>query len=224
MSETIVVSLIRDAGDDILFIYKRLISFGYPVFVLEGDSSDGTARALDELAEFNNDFIVFHYDTGKPKWPSVRSAERCHHLAMLRNKLIEEAVKFFNPSYILMHDSDIISEPTLLDKLFNIIKNNNNIGGVAPMIHIRNTKIFYDIWGYRDIFNNEFNPIYPYTTTFKNKPFMVNSVGGVLLFKRDFWDNGARYSGPDCDTVAFSHDIRKMGFNIIVDPSIISYH
>jgi hypothetical protein len=137
-------------------------------------------------------------------------------LAALWNRGIEICIAE-KVDYVFINDADI-TIPN--DGLRLLLERKKDV--IAPMLLFSNSLYFRDTWAYRGMDGEEFTNRPPYHKTYKRpNPFQVKSVGMPLMTKAVI-EAGAR-----CDhneVVGLCSQINNAGFQIFVDPMILTYH
>lgn len=216
-----VCSLFRDNAHDVrrCFHDRSLWSFDKSELVhvcVEGDSTDLTYDALLSQAEHHN-VVVQQLHSHKPKYGSVICPERMEILGRTSNYALELALEQ-DPSHILWLDSDISTPPDLLPRLLRA-----SVDVIAPMFFFEKSNYFRDTWGYRSMNGDEFTNRRHYSADYdKHKLFPASSVG-LPLIKVEVIRAGARFTEQE-EIVGLCKSIRKLGYHIMVDPTLIVTH
>lgn len=167
-----------------------LLSKTYPALRwvwIVGDSTDDTEARLRELA------------TKHPAGGRVTIARRDTSIAgedpeSRIRRLSETANAWFDyveegDSYCLIHESDLVSSPDVVERLLATGK--CPVAG-WPVLEVNNERLFYDTWAYR-CWGWRFSNRAPYHPCYRpDELFEVDSVGSVWLF----YAEDVRVSGP----------------------------
>lgn len=177
-----------------------------------GDSRDNTSYALAELSHGSNVQIVDIGDTG------IEGEDVPTRLRRLSETGNEWWNWCENATYIMIHESDLISPPDLVNRM--VANAERGICPVAawPIINMNGETWCYDIWALRKD-GVRFTNRAPYHKCYHpNNPFVVDSFGSVYLFH-----------GEDVPLVHFENhavldlcqQLREQGRTLWVDPQIV---
>ena len=97
----------------------------------ENDSKDGTANLLQHWLKDHIGFVISER-IGSPKWGSVASLERVRYQARYRNIVLDYFNNYYNFDYLLVADSDVIWEPSLITGMIDRLDSNEDWGMVSP--------------------------------------------------------------------------------------------
>lgn len=211
----------NDAGRDLRRRAEHLLSKRGPglrwVWVV-GDSEDATHTRLQEYIDEIKppgrvDLIVGHTHI-----PGDNYSARLRRLGATANFWLAEVQPA--DEYVLIHESDIISPPDIVERfLAHAAAGRCPIAGwpVLPLGPNGET-VFYDIWGYRKdgaLFTN--TP--PYHACYRpDEPFEVDSVGSVWLFHAEDVRAGVYFDQNA--SVGLCAQLRDRGRRIWVDPTL----
>jgi hypothetical protein len=92
-------------------LLERGISTVYGFF--ENDSEDKTAQLLQSWLKDRIGFVISER-IGAPKWGSVASLDRVRYQARYRNMSLQLLSNYYNFDYLLVADSDVQWEPSLI--------------------------------------------------------------------------------------------------------------
>lgn len=182
---------------------------------VEGDSTDGTDKALAQLAANNNRYINIKRDFSTLHYPSVIHPVRMLVLSTSWNIALENAIAR-NADYILILDSDLTTKPSLLKTLLSHKKD-----VVAPLLLLEGTDRFRDTWGYSSD-NTNFIERYPYHSNFKKGLFKADTVG-VPFINAKIIKEGARFSKEN-EIRGLCTDITSRGYSIYIDGNSAVWH
>jgi hypothetical protein len=177
-----------------------------------GDSVDGTAETLRQLSAGYPVQIVDIGDTGVEGDDHAANLRR---LSLTGNHYFSGAAAF---DYLLIHESDIVSPPNLVNLLVAHAEQGRCPIAAWPTLEIKpGVKVFYDIFCYRkdgQMFSN--HP--PYHPAYRSdRPFVVDSAGTVLMFHAE--DAGEVIMAKQALLDLCWH-LRELGRDIWVDPTL----
>lgn len=183
-----ILSLWRnDAGRELEararhLLAKRSSSCELSWLWIVGDSSDGTADRLEELAAGAGAAII-----------RADSNIVGEDLATRRRRLSVTATTLFQAidpaaDLVLLHESDLQSSDLVVDELLELLylvaSNGGAMHAVAgwPTLHLEQQPQFYDVWAYRDLDGRPFSARAPYARGYRrDRPFEVGGFGSVWL-------------------------------------------
>lgn len=214
MSGYCVITAMRDAGEFVA-PYRRMVeNFGAAptaVVIGENDSADDTLERLRAWPGIR----LLSFRTGVPRFPRTATAARSAHLAMVRNRVVEEALRL--PwRWALMQDLQKWSPPDLPARLMAL-----DLDVVAPAVR-RVGGFFYDTWCFRDLDGTVLQRVLPGSGVRE-----VSAVGGVYLVRREVFAAGCRLAGggaETCDSVPFCRAARERGYRVWLDGSLSALH
>lgn len=179
-----------------------------------GDSRDDTTQALADLVDvpFDNVRIVDIGYTG---------IEGNDHPSRLR-RLSETANEWWNwcenADYIMVHESDIVSPPDVVNRLVAHAERGRCPIAGWPVLELQGQKLFYDTWAYRKD-GVRFTNSPPYHDCYRaDEPFVVDSFGTMYLFHAEdvplvhFEDNAV---------LDLCRQLRAQGRDLWVDPALV---
>lgn len=174
---------------------------------------DGVRLKLDK----NVEFVV-------EDWEQV--PERLPRLSKAGDNLLDYVG---DEEWVLWHESDLLTPPNIAHLLaetpgaavggwpvLSHSEDHPELRLVAPL-HMTGESFFYDTWGYRKDgvrFTNR-TPCHPCV---QPTPFMLDSVGSVVLIKAEYIRAGARMNGNGL--VGLCESIRSMGGEVLCDPRV----
>lgn len=218
-----IVSPFRDnaAGGYIGRYIERVDMLDYPaeslrVVCVEGDSKDSTPHILLGWSINEKRVKVVTCDTGKPHYGSVVDPERFKILAQVYNAGLKAAVLDDWTDYTLFIPSDVHYGPDLISRL---MAHQKDI--IAPMFWVKEngTPRFYDIWGFSKD-GRGFPPAPPawFVANMPGEPFVMDTVGGVMLCKAEVIRQGVRYTPEEVDH-GLCKSAQAMGYTVWADPT-----
>ena len=243
MKKVAVLSLWRDSES---YIERSLSQFDtaeselsdlqFVYGFLENDSKDDTAAILNSWIKTKIGFVISER-VQAPKWGSVASLERVRYQARYRNMILDLLNNYYNYNYLLIADTDVYWQPSLIRNMINKLDQNPTWGMISPNTvqnvrdHVENThrKSYFDSWALKDLDDNQ-------CMTFAANPFLRK-------VDRELWDNKQPVScnsafgsiamtkigvmeGVEWDVVdgvehwEFCKGIRDKGYEVIADPSL----
>ena len=181
------------------------------VFV-EGDSVDDTRELLIDwyLADPRR-VTVLRYDTHRPRYGSIVSAERFRALSEVFNCGLEHILRVGWADIVQFIPGDVEFGPELIQGLARW-----NADVIAPLFWLnRRGQTFYDTWG----FSKWGTVYYPRGET----PEEMDTVGGAIQIKIETLRAGVRYTPEDVDR-GLCMEARKRGFRVWADPTTHIVH
>lgn len=216
-----VITAMRNCAP-LLPAYVRMIE-GFdpqPVRIVIGvnDCNDDTRQILERWG--HPALELFHFETGQAAHARKADAERSAHLARVRNRVIEEALRSVDWDFALMQDAAKIGSPDMPRRL---IADGGDI--VAPYsVYWEEPGRFYDTWCFRDLKGKKF---FARARPVEARMELI-SVGGVYMVKRRVFEAGCRLAGTDgrhCDSVPLCVQARQKGFRVFMrnDMQVTAY-
>jgi len=154
-----------------------------------------------------------------------------------------EASKYTNAKYILLLNSDTISDFKVYEELIEYMENNKNIGVIGPKcvdeLGVTQESFGYEFSIFKEIFGKIFMSLYlekipiirfiKNKILYKNKPTEVDWVSGAcVLIKKDLWDKirglDPNFFFSNGDMIDFCYQIRKLGHQCIYYPLVSIIH
>lgn len=179
-----------------------------------GDSTDGTTQALGELtSDYDNVRIVDIGDTG------IYGEDVPTRLRRLSETANEWWHWVDGADYVMVHESDIISQPNVVNLLVAHAERGRCPIAGWPTLEIQPGVVyFYDSYCYRKD-GVRFSNQPPYHTCYKaDEPFTVDSFGTMYLF--DAYDVPlVRFE--DNAVLDLCRQLREQGRTLWVDPTLI---
>jgi GT2 family glycosyltransferase len=213
---------IKDCLDSLL---RNFNSEKAEIIIWDNNSKDKTRDILKNYESFPFIKIIYH--------------DKNIGFALGNN----EASKYANGKYILLLNSDTISDFKVYEELIEYMESNKNIGVIGPKC-IDELGVTQESFGYefsisKEIFGKIFMSLYlekiPFVKSiknkilYKNKPTEVDWVSGACaLIRKDLWD---KIGGLDpnfffsyADMIDFCYQVRKLGYKCIYYPLVSIIH
>ena len=204
----------------------------------ENDSTDSTPNLLQHWLKDRIGFVISEH-IGAPKWGSIPSNERTQYLARYRNITLDYLNNYYNFDYLLVADSDVHWEPTLISEMIQRLDDNPTWGMVSPnttqnvqdFVGCTESPSYFDSWALIDSNGTQ-------AMTFAANPFLsprdrllwengqpvpVNSAfGSISLVRAAAIDEDSTcWDGENgCEHWYFCESIRDAGYQICVDPTL----
>ena len=202
------------------------------VVIHENDSTDGTAALLHERTKQDPKLAVLSEVLGAPSWSSSREPARMNHMAACRNRVLSHAL-VHDPDFdfLIMLDLDL-PRGFSYDGLAHAFGYEGwdwiGANGIAapPFPEAVPDSIFWDAWAFRwpgDEQPRPFEEVNALRFAPGTPPVSVWSCfGGLAVYRMEALHSGARYSGDECEHVAFHRALRERGFpHGYLDPNLI---
>ncbi len=222
MAEVAICSLVRD-GMEYLPSYRRQLeslrldpSDGWRLFVLEGDSRDGSHEFLASWAAEDPRVTVGREHVGD----ATEREDRAARWARAANACLDLVPPDGDHTHVLWLEADLCFPPELVRRLLA-----REVDIVAPMIWLGGQ--FYDTWGFRDLEGRRWTNTPPYHPAYRPMSLVeMGSVGSCVLFRRAVLDAGIRMRGTYEDglLVGMCRDARAAGFRVFADTSTAILH
>ena len=212
-------------------------SFVYSFY--ENDSKDNTAEILFNWLKGKKGFLKSE-ERGDPNWGSLPFKKRSQFMANYRNEALD-VLNQFQYDYLFIIDTDIVYESDFLFKLIDKLDSNPNFGMITPntiqfvtdQFKSHSEYSYFDSWALIDNVGNQGisfskNPfILPSDRLSWNNDLSVNvnsAFGGAALVRGDLIrKNNIKWNGQKgCEHWKFCETIRKLNYQVIVDPTIIA--
>jgi hypothetical protein len=202
----------------------------------ENDSKDVTPQLLQHWLQDRMGFVISER-IGAPKWGSVASLERVRYQARYRNMALQLVNNYYNFDYLLVADSDVNWEPSLITGMIERLDSNKKWGMISPnttqnvrdFIEDTDRPSYFDSWSLLDSHGTQ-------CMTFAANPFLTKE-------DRELWDQGlpvscnsafgsiAMVKAEALDEVEwdvidgvehweFCKGVRLNGYQVIADPSL----
>ena len=224
----------------------------FDIFFYENDSSDNTKAILNtsniQRLYFQSENNKFNYSENSGN----ESFTRCQRIAIARNKYVDfikaNRQKY---DYIAIIDMDLIGGWSYAGFVNSIhVLRDKNVGcctaygvlgdftGTIPLeqIDLKNNKhLMYDSFAFRRL--GCYKPLTNQDMIYHNQikirwrdtPFNVRSnFNGLGIYKANLFDDFNYFAKKhnighaDCDHVSFHDHINKLGFNVTLNPSLIT--
>lgn len=222
MSSVAICSLVRD-GMSYLPSYRSQLDAirldegdDWRLFILEGDSSDGSHEFLLNWAQQDPRVQVGKENVGHAH---VRE-DRAQRWARAGNACLELLPEDWPYTHVLWLEADLCFPPELVHRLLD-----RQVDVVAPMIYLGG--FFYDTWGFRDIDGRKWTNLLPYHPDYRAFSLMaMGSVGSCVLFRREVLDAQIRFRGTYENglLVGICNDARAKGFRVWADTATAILH
>jgi peptide chain release factor subunit 1 len=232
--KVLVAFLVRDGEKWLTKFFKNLDKLDYPsqdltFAIIEGNSQDGSWQMLSDFASKHEGVWLKKIDLEETSTADRAEAvrKRASRLGVLRNKVIDEALK--DEEYVFWLDSDIVEFPASL--LRDLLKANVDI--VAPYVLIEGSGLFYDTLAFRKDglkFAPDLGRVQTVTGAvvggLPDSLFEVDSVGTCMLVRTAVYRKGVRFPDSDLESeqVGFCNLARKEGFRVFADPQVRVFH
>jgi glycosyltransferase involved in cell wall biosynthesis len=205
----------------------------------ENDSDDETPFLLLKWLKKRRG-IFLSERINAPRWGSVPSIERVLYQARYRNLALAPLTNYYNFDYLLVVDSDIHWEPSLVLGMIQRLDDNESWGMVSPnttqnvrdYVEDTDRPSYFDSWALKDRDNNQ-------CLTFAANPFLraddralwetdqpveCNSAfGSIALVKAEALCGKEDVEWSVIDGVEhweFCAGIRSNGYKVIADPTL----
>jgi hypothetical protein len=213
--------------------YRQMIEAFDPlprrVVIGLNDSTDETSTLLAAWQREAPDVLkvdVITFTTNRPLFPRERTVARAAHLAEIRNRAIDHALRTHDWTHALMHDVTKRSPPDLPGQLLTSCADI-----VAPFVLRRSAdKVhFYDTWCFRDEGGSEYAPDWPYVFQLDDSgpaEIPAMAVGGVYMVRRPIFETGLRLGtlgARCCDSVRLCVDALAAGYQVGVRRDLVSW-
>jgi len=213
---------IKDCLDSLL---KNFNSEKAEIIIWDNNSKDKTRDILKNYESFPFIKIIYH--------------DKNIGFALGNN----EASKYANGKYILLLNSDTISDFKVYEELIEYMESNKSIGVIGPKcideLGVTQESFGYEFSIFKEIFGKIFMslylekiPIVKYAKNkilYKNEPTEVDWVGGACaLIRKDLWDKigglDPNFFFSNGDMIDFCYQVRKLGYKCIYYPLVSIIH
>jgi GT2 family glycosyltransferase len=213
---------------------KQGIHIVYGFF--ENDSTDSTAQILQAWLRTKFGFVISE-TIGAPKWGSVPSLKRVKYQARYRNIVLDYLNNHYSYDYLLIADSDVYWEPSLIKGMISRLDENASWGMVSPNT-LQNVKdyveetereSYYDSWSLVDSAGQQCltfaaNPFLQKEDreNWENKtPVRCNSAfGSIAMTKAEAMEDVEWDVIDGVEHWEFCRGIRDNGYLVIADPTL----
>ena len=202
----------------------------------ENDSTDKTPQLLQSWLQDRMGFVISER-IGAPKWGSVASLERVRYQARYRNMALQLVTNYYNFDYLLVADSDVQWEPSLITGMIERLDSNENWGMVSPnttqnvrdFIEDTDRPSYFDSWSLLDSNGTQCMTFAanPFLTKEdrnlwdQNKPVSCNSAfGSIAMVKAEALDEVDWSVIDGVEHWEFCKGIRLNGYLVIADPTL----
>jgi len=202
----------------------------------ENDSTDKTPQLLQSWLQDRMGFVISER-IGAPKWGSVASLERVRYQARYRNMALQLVTNYYNFDYLLVADSDVQWEPSLITGMIERLDSNETWGMISPnttqnvrdFIEDTDRPSYFDSWSLLDSNGTQCmtfaaNPFL--TKEDRNlwdqgKPVACNSAfGSIAMVKAEALDEVEWSVIDGVEHWEFCKGIRLNGYLVIADPTL----
>jgi len=202
----------------------------------ENDSQDKTPQLLQSWLSERLGFVISER-IGAPKWGSVASLDRVRYQARYRNIALDFLNNYYHFDHLLVADSDVHWEPSLIINMIDRLDTNENWGMVSPNT-VQNVRDFiedterpsyFDSWSLLDSNGEQ-------AMTFAANPFLnpedrqawdnqepvaCNSAfGSMAMIKEEALDDVSWAVINGVEHWEFCRGIRDNGYLVIADPTL----
>jgi glycosyltransferase involved in cell wall biosynthesis len=203
------------------------------IVVAEGDSTDATEQELRAYLKRYNGIFHTRYqikaEHGGPSFGSVDNAERWRNISFVCNALLRQVTELKGHEVVIYVESDLIWEPDVMLQLIDDL-HQPHVDAAAPLCIHQPTNLFYDTWGHRSggVRFGQYPPYHamldlPGAESMQNALYPLDSAGSCIAMASAV-ANHARFEPPELGIVGFGQDMRRLGFNLMLDPSVSVYH
>jgi hypothetical protein len=215
-------------------LLEKNISPVYAFF--ENDSQDKTPQLLQSWLSERLGFVISER-IGAPKWGSVASIERVKYQARYRNIALDFINNYYFFDYLLVADSDVHWDPSLITGMIDRLDANEDWGMVSPntvqnvrdYIEDTDRPSYFDSWSLVDSTGQQ-------AMTFAANPFLnaedrqawdnkepvaCNSAFGSIAMIKDDALADVKWSVIDgVEHWEFCRGIRDNNYLVIADPTL----
>lgn len=225
-SRVVFCGLARDVASALPSALARIAIAGeafadHRIVVYENDSTDGTLPLLEQHRADNPRLELISEVLNKPSWGSTRDPARMDHMAACRNRVLEHALQHHGDfDFLIALDLDLplgFSNDGLAHCFGYSGWDWMGANGItAPLFAgAAAESFFYDAWAFRWPGDNQARPfeeINQLRFAPGKAPVSVWSCfGGLAIYRMSALHSGARYSGGECEHVAFHRELREKG-------------
>lgn len=236
-SSVIICGLVRNAEPIFPYLRARLEKIGsffssYEIILYENDSTDSTAGLLDEWKKNNTQITIMSEKLNKIRHQQDYSLQRRKDMALYRNKYLKYLQHCEKYDYIIVVDTDIEGGYSYEGILHSLSYDLDVIASNSVLFRMRDGKperLYYDSWAFRAMNHPKKHKDQEINKMLLNRgesPFEVFSAfGGLAIYKSKVLTFGKyRYTNEDCDHVTLHKKLRKSGYKIYVNPSLITLY
>lgn len=202
----------------------------------ENDSTDKTPQLLQSWLQDRMGFVISER-IGAPKWGSVASLERVRYQARYRNMALQLVTNYYNFDYLLVADSDVQWESSLITGMIERLDANETWGMISPnttqnvrdFIEDTDRPSYFDSWSLLDSNGTQCMTFAanPFLTKEdrnlwdQNKPVACNSAfGSIAMVKAEALDEVDWSVIDGVEHWEFCKGIRLNGYLVIADPTL----
>lgn len=188
------------------------------LLITEGDSVDNTLSKIEECPVL---FYCYKQDHNGQKFGSVDNPVRWKNIAQTWNWMYDNFSNWKAYKAIVYMEADLIWTP---ETILSLIEGLSKFHAVSPLVMLRDTSIFYDIWGYRDKNGKHFFSNPPYHEDLEKcseRYYPLSSAGSCIVMQPRVLRTGCRLSEKDA---MIGHDLRKHGYALALDTQQKIYH
>ena len=235
-SSVIICGLVRNAESIFPYLRSRLEKIGsffsdYQVYLYENDSTDSTKQLLWKWSKANDRIVFCGEKLNKIRHQQDYSLSRREDMAMYRNRYID-AIKNRETDYVIVLDTDIEGGYSYEGILHSLSFDLDVIASNSIICRYRNNvfeSLYYDAWAFRALNHPEKHDdeeinkldIKKGTGLFE----VFSAFGGLAIYKAKALTSGKyRYTNEDCDHTTLHEKLRKAGYKIYVNPSLITLY
>jgi hypothetical protein len=200
----------------------------YSVFLYENDSTDKTPQLIQEWAK-NGKISSVSERLGSPEHKKDHSYERCVAMAACRNKVLKYIRAVYGLyDYIIMYDFDIAGGFSY-DGILHSLGCGKDVM-TSNGIFIQDKQIlFFDTWAYIPLSGKVLDPVEANLRNFPRGTELVeinSGFGGMAIYKSEIFSNKLEYEAVngECDHVSLNRNIKKLGFSIYLNPSMMTLY
>lgn len=235
----LVYSIIRNEGRYVDRYHKQLCDmvnkfkdYEFVLSIYENDSSDDTVEKIKSKDwSCFSDFHFVSEKLNKKDFGSTKHSERVKNLSIARNKAIEAKDFLQRADYVMMVESDMRFDNTVIEKILNF-KNVEPDFDIVSGLTVNNHPV-YDSWATRKSARfTSHEEVRRYDFTSKPYDRYYATSNGVCLYRAEPFREGVRYGWInsvterfDCDTVVVCQNFIKKGYeNIYIIHDAKIYH
>lgn len=232
-SDVLICGIVRNAEKILPYTLARIERLGsffkdYSVLLYENDSTDNTLKIL-QSAKLKN-LVVKTEAKNTSFHEGTTSQDRLQDMAYYRNQYIKEIPKYKDVSYVIVLDCDL-SGGWSYEGIANSISYNYYIVGSNSCIYRkrfgRHERLYYDSFAYRNIGVAEHRPEETNLMCLQRgeEPYAVDSCfGGLCIYRPICFHPTVKYEDWDCDHVTLHSQMRKIGYDVYINPSQITLY
>lgn len=221
-----------EAMEEVLL--EKRINCVYAFF--ENDSNDKTPQRLQSWLSERIGFVISER-IGAPKWGSVASLDRVRYQARYRNIALDYLNNYYNFNYLLVADSDVHWEPSLITGMIERLDFNENWGMVSPnttqnvrdFIEDTDRPSYFDSWSLLDSTGQQamtfaanpfLNPVDRFAWDNKASVVCNSAFGSIAMIKEEALDDVSWSVVDGVEHWEFCRGIRDNGYLVVADPTL----